>query len=127
MSFHVSKYRLHKGRGQALAQVGGHRIDLGKYGSTRSKEKSRRVVAEALAKGSMLVAVRTGGPFCLKPIKLEYKEHFSYDLRFYRATGRSFDKATSARCRSDDGLYFCLPETGAGSRLRRGQGPLFAK
>jgi hypothetical protein len=55
------------------------------------------------------VTVRTGGPFWLKPIKLEYKKHFIYDLRYYGAAGHSFNKATSARDRPNDALYFCLP------------------
>ena len=55
------------------------------------------------------VTVRAGGPFWLKPIKLEYKKHFIYDLRYYRVAGHSFDKATSARSRPEDALYFCLP------------------
>ena len=53
MSFQVPKYRLHKGSGQALVQVGGRRIYLGKHGSARSKEKYRRVVAEALTRESL--------------------------------------------------------------------------
>jgi hypothetical protein len=31
MSFRTPKYRLHKGSGQALVQISGVRVDLGKY------------------------------------------------------------------------------------------------
>ena len=51
MSVRVPKYRLHKGSGQALVQVNGHRIYLGKYGSEVSREKYRRTVAEWLTNG----------------------------------------------------------------------------
>jgi len=48
MSISTPKYRLHKGSGQALVQLDGRRIYLGKYGSDASKEKYRRLVAEWL-------------------------------------------------------------------------------
>ena len=51
MAFRTPKYRLHKGSGQALVQINGERIYLGKYGSEESKEKFRRLVAEFLAGG----------------------------------------------------------------------------
>jgi len=49
MSFHTPKYRLHKGSGQALVQINGERVYLGKYGSPKSEEKYHRLVAEWLA------------------------------------------------------------------------------
>jgi integrase len=51
MSFRTPKYRLHKGSGQALVQLKGERIYLGKYNSEESKEEYRRPVAEFLASG----------------------------------------------------------------------------
>ena len=48
MSTRIPKYRLHKGSGQALVQINGQRIYLGKYGSDESKEKFQRLVAEWL-------------------------------------------------------------------------------
>ena len=56
------------------------------------------------------VTVGEGGPFSLKYIKMEYKEHFVSDLRYYRVSGHSFRKATSSPPRPErDALYFCLP------------------
>ena len=50
MSFSSTpKYRLHKGSGQALVQIKGERVYLGRYDSPESKEKYRRLVAEFLA------------------------------------------------------------------------------
>ena len=51
MSFRALKYRLHKGSGQALVQINGERIYLGKHGSAASKEKYKRLVAEYLSSG----------------------------------------------------------------------------
>ena len=51
MSFRTPKYRLHKGSGQALVQINGERIYLGKYDTEESKEEYRRRVAEFLAFG----------------------------------------------------------------------------
>ncbi len=60
MSFRTPKYRLHKGSGQALVQINGERIYLGKYGTEESKEKYRRLVAEFLAGGLKLKADAQG-------------------------------------------------------------------
>ena len=49
MSTRLPKYRLHKGSGQALVQIEGQRIYLGKHGTKESKEKYHRVVGEWLA------------------------------------------------------------------------------
>ncbi len=46
MFLRIPKYRLHKGSGQALVQINGKRIYLGKHGSTASKENYRRIIAE---------------------------------------------------------------------------------
>jgi hypothetical protein len=51
MAFRLPKYRLHKGSGQALVQINGGRIYLGKFGTEESKEEYRRQVAEFLAGG----------------------------------------------------------------------------
>ncbi len=61
MSVRVPKYRLHKGSGQALVQLNGHRIYLGKHGSEESREKYRRIVAEWLANGSSPVSPTMAG------------------------------------------------------------------
>ena len=48
MSVRIPKYRLHKGSGQALVQINGERIYLGKHGTAQSREKYRRIVAKSL-------------------------------------------------------------------------------
>jgi len=48
MTTRIPKYRHHKGSGQALVQIDGTRIYLGKYGTAESREKFRRTIAEWL-------------------------------------------------------------------------------
>ncbi|MCA9102213.1 MAG: hypothetical protein KDA63_13715, partial [Planctomycetales bacterium] len=48
MTVRTPKYRLHKGSGQALVQIGGRRIYLGKHGTEESKQRYRRLVADWL-------------------------------------------------------------------------------
>ena len=48
MTTRIPKYRLHKGSGQALVQINGERVYLGKHGSAESKEKYQRIIAEWL-------------------------------------------------------------------------------
>ena len=49
MARRIPKYRLHKGSGQALVQIDGRRIYIGKYDSPESHEAYDRVIAEWLA------------------------------------------------------------------------------
>ena len=51
MPLRTPKYRLHKGSGQALVQINGERVYLGKYGTEESKERYRKTIAEWLASG----------------------------------------------------------------------------
>jgi len=64
MSFRTPKYRLHKGSGQALVQIDGKRIYLGKFGTITSKEAYRRLIAEYLVSGKSprLRGKTSGGP-----------------------------------------------------------------
>ena len=57
MSFRTPKYRFHKGSGQALVQINGTRIYLGKHGTSESKERYRQAVAEWLARELVLETV----------------------------------------------------------------------
>jgi integrase len=52
MPIRTPKYRLHRGSGQALVQIDGKRIYLGKYGSEQSQERYQRIVAEWLSSKS---------------------------------------------------------------------------
>ena len=62
MSIRIPKYRLHKGSGQALVQINGDRIYLGKYDSEESKEEYQRLIAEWLSNGRQRVSPPTADP-----------------------------------------------------------------
>jgi integrase len=88
MSFKAPQYRRHKGSGQALVQIGGRRIYLGKYGSPESKEKYRRLVAEALAKGKGVVHAHpqeSSGGLSVKELILAY---WRFAKGYYRKNGK---------------------------------------
>jgi len=97
MSFRVPKYRLHKGSGQALVQIGHRRIYLGKYGSAESKERYRRLVAEALAKGNGTAPVTPNsiaGGITVKAVILAYW-HFAQG--YYRKNGKLTGETANIR------------------------------
>jgi integrase len=58
----IPAYRHHKGSGQAFVQVNGSRRYLGKYGSEKSQERYRRLVAELLATPIALPKPGKGAP-----------------------------------------------------------------
>ena len=58
---HVPAYRLHKPSGQARVIVGGEHIYLGRYGSTESREKYARIIAESSTGKSVGNASTTNG------------------------------------------------------------------
>jgi integrase len=62
MSIRIPKYRFHKGSGQALVQINGDRIYLGRYGSEESQEKYQRLVSEWLSNGRQRVSPPTADP-----------------------------------------------------------------
>ena len=49
MTVRVPKYRLHKGSGQALVEIAGRRIYLGRHNSDESRERYRRLIAELMS------------------------------------------------------------------------------
>lgn len=59
MPLRTPKYRLHRGSGQALVQINGERIYLGKYGTHSSKERYRKIVAEWLTSANKPSSVST--------------------------------------------------------------------
>lgn len=79
MSFRPPKYRMHKGSGQALVQINGKRVYLGKYGSEKSQEKYHRLVAEFLAAGkepkSPDADRSTAAPVTVNELILAFWEH----------------------------------------------------
>jgi hypothetical protein len=55
------------------------------------------------------VTVHTDGPFRFCRMKLEYKKHSVYDIRYTILVPHDFSKTTSASSKPEDALFFCLP------------------
>lgn len=88
VSCRVPKYRLHKGSGQALVQINGERIYLGKYGTDESREKYRRLVTELMA-GGQVPTVATGAELTITEVINAYWKHCQgwYVLKDGRPSG----------------------------------------
>jgi hypothetical protein len=76
----VPAYRLHKPSGQARVIVNGEHIYLGKYGSTESREKYARLIAELASTNG---EARQTAPVSINEIILSYwrfaKVHYQKD------------------------------------------------
>jgi hypothetical protein len=68
MSLRTPKYRLHRGGGQALVQINGERVYLGKHGTEASREKYHRLIAAFLASGRQRKSVPPTAPASAAPI-----------------------------------------------------------
>jgi hypothetical protein len=82
-------------------------------GTVAAKTPSKTVLSfdipsDRLAKVNRMT-VRTKGSCRLASVKLEYKKHSVYDLRYVVFEPHDFDKTTSASSKREDALYFCLP------------------
>jgi hypothetical protein len=55
----IPNYRLHKASGQAVVELGGRNVYLGKHGSKASWEKYDQVIAEYTANGRKLAPTQT--------------------------------------------------------------------
>ncbi len=79
----IPKYRLHKPTGQALVEMAGQRLYLGKHGTPESRERYERLLAEYLANGrrvpdwALLRERRESGASALLIVNLlaRYLEH----------------------------------------------------
>ncbi len=68
----LPKYRDHKGSGQALIQINGHRISLGPFNGPESLEKYRRYIAQLAAPGSTVEDWRPDKPLTVNALILRY-------------------------------------------------------
>jgi hypothetical protein len=89
MSVRIPKYRLHKGSGQALIQINGHRIYLGTYNSPESKEKYRQYVARLFAPGATFEECHSDDLLLINSLILQY---YRYAQTYYVKNGEQTDE-----------------------------------
>ncbi len=96
MSVRVPKYRLHKGTGQALVQIDGHRIYLGKHGTERSRQKYRRIIAEWLGNGRQILPTRdrSASDLAVNEVILAY---WKFAVSYYVKNGKTTDETHGIR------------------------------
>lgn len=86
MSARVPKYRLHCGSGQALVEIDGCRIYLGRHNSSESRETYRRSLAEV-----MFSAAAVPRPVLTKHLSIAelVLTYFRFAKSYYVQDGRS--------------------------------------
>jgi integrase len=94
MSVRIPKYRLHKGSGQALIQINGHRIYLGTYNSPESKEKYRQYVARLFAPGATFEECHSDDLLLINSLILQY---YRYAQTYYVKNGEQTDEVYGIR------------------------------
>ena len=94
MSTRIPKYRCHKGSGQAIVQINGKRIYLGKHGSAKSKERYRQLIAEFLSKGRVATDSEASSSPTINELILAY---FKFAKTYYVKNGRPTDELGGIR------------------------------
>ena len=96
MSVRIPKYRLHRGSGQALVQINGRRIYLGKHDTPQSHEEYRRLIAKFLAgEEAGFVAKDDGHPMLnINELILAY---FKFATTYYVKYGQPTDEIAGIR------------------------------
>jgi hypothetical protein len=86
----IPKYRLHKGSGQALVQIGGRRHYLGKYRTPQSEEKYGRIIAELTANPHHAPAIversAPGDPLTVVQVCAAYPD---FAVGYYQREGKA--------------------------------------
>ena len=95
MSVHVPKYRLHKATGQALVQIRGKRIYLGRHESTESRERYRQLITEYLADPQQTQP--TGTPSQKLRVKQLILAYYQFAQEYYVKDGRPTDEVAGIR------------------------------
>ena len=116
MSVRVPKYRLHKPTGQALVEIRGQRIYLGKHGSPASHEKYRRLIAELMSGQPVPPPAADAAPLLtIDRLVLQYYRHCQ---RYYVKEGVATDEVAAVRAalRRLRGLYGGTPAEAFGPK-----------
>ncbi len=94
MTLRVPKYRLHNGSGQALVEIGGRRVYLGKHNSPESREKYRRLVAELMSPKGVGPVAMPGASLRINGLILQY---FRFAKTYYVKNGKPTDEVAGLR------------------------------
>lgn len=94
MSVRIPKYRHHKPSGQALVEIRGKRIYLGKHGSPESTEKYRRLIAEFLSNDGVVDTCSHKRALTVNELILQY---FRFAKTYYVENGNPTDEVAALR------------------------------
>ncbi len=94
MTVRVPKYRLHKGSGQALVEIAGRRIYLGRHNSDESRERYRRLIAELMSPQQV---VRVETPRVSLRINQLILRYYRFAKSYYVKNGVVTDEVAGVR------------------------------
>lgn len=94
MPIRVPKYRFHKASGQALVEIRGKHIYLGKYDSPESHELYKQLIAQHFSDNPVLADASTEKSIKVKALVLKY---FRFAKGYYLKNGQPTDEITSLR------------------------------
>jgi hypothetical protein len=103
MTVRVPKYRLHKPTGQALVEIRGRRVYLGRHNSPASQEKYRRLIAELMAAdaspAAAVAAAWSPAPSAAPPLTVKEAalRYFRHAKRYYVKNGEPTDEVAAIR------------------------------
>jgi len=97
MTVRIPKYRLHKPTGQALVEIRGRRIYLGKHNSPASREKYRQLIAELLSHSG---AAATAPPLPGQQLYVSnlILDYFRFAKTYYVKNGEPTNEIVAIRC-----------------------------
>ena len=90
----IPKYRLHKKTQQALVEIKGRRIYLGKHGTEESKEKYRRIIAELVSGDGSISTPDSASALTVNQLILRY---FNFATTYYVKNGKPTDEIAALR------------------------------
>ncbi|MBA3485212.1 MAG: site-specific integrase [Pirellulales bacterium] len=108
MTVRIPKYRFHKGSGQALVEIDGRRIYLGKHNSAESREQYRRLIAALMSPSQPGPNAAPGESLRTSALMLQY---FRFAKTYYVKNGKLTDEIAGLRSalRRLRKLYGALP------------------
>lgn len=115
MSVRIPKYRHHKPTGQALVEIRGRRIYLGRHGTEESREKYRRIIAQFVTGEGEISAVEPKAELTVNEVILRY---FRFAETYYVKHEKPTDEVAALRAilKRLRSLYGHTPVSGFGPK-----------